>query len=160
MKSPIIVHVRRFLDNPSNPAKCYVKKGLIVINDQAFQFYPDYAKRFIVEHEKGHYYLQTFDEKKADEYALKQLALKEKNSLFNALKSVRLIARSDPEREKQLATKALIIAAENGSMKARELLGADANATGESSVEQKKNALYLVMVVVIVVISFLIFIHE
>lgn len=159
MKSPTVVHARRFLDNPSNPAKCYVKKGLIVINDEAFQFYPDYAKRFIVEHEKGHYYLQTFDEKKADAYALGQLALKEKNSLFNALKSVRLIARSDPEREQQLATKALIIAAEHGSMKARELLGSPANATGKRFVERTNSSVYL-MIGVVVVISLLIFIHE
>lgn len=130
MNEPSVIHVRRFLDNPSNPAKCYVKSGQIVVNDEAFQFYPEYTKRFILEHEKGHYYHQTFDEVIADEYALKQLALKSPNSLFNAVKSVRMIARSDPKRENELTKKALVIAAENGSQKAKELLGNSANAIG------------------------------
>lgn len=150
MESPVIVHVRKFTDNPSNPAKCYIKKGQIVVNDEAFQFYPAFAKQFILEHEKGHYYLQTFDEVAADEYALKQLALKSPNSLFNAVKSVRMIARSDPQRENQLTSKALVIAAENGSLKARELLGLSANAVGTTI---KKNNSTQVIIVALAAIA-------
>lgn len=149
MESPVIIHVRKFLDNPGNPAKCYIKKGQIVVNDEAFQFYPEYAKQFILEHEKGHYYQQTFDEVAADEYALRQLALKAPNSLFNAVQSVRMIARSDPRRENELRNKALVIAAENGSLKAREMLGLSANAVGEPS--PKSNPIQMVIVILVVI---------
>ena len=128
-----IVRYPLFPENPSNPARISLRTGVLEINEQAFAMLPEAAQRFVIQHEIGHYALQTYDEHRADEYALKKLALKRPNSLWNAIQTVRMIARDDPKREHAIEYKALKIAADDGSTEAQRLLGY-ANADGSASV--------------------------
>ena len=81
MRPHTITYLHTFPENPGNPGRCEVASGKIELNSEALRVLPDYQREFVVEHEKGHYYRQTFDEVTADAYALQQLALKKKNSL-------------------------------------------------------------------------------
>lgn len=110
-----------YFPESSSPAKVYRDKGLIVINEQEFNLLPDFAQKWVIEHEKGHYYLQTSDELKADEYALRKLALTEKGSLMKIFDALTTIAPQQ-ERHDALAVQILQIASENGSLKAKEIL--------------------------------------
>jgi len=115
-----IVEVPFFEENNS-PAKVYNKQGLIVINKQQFDLLPDFAKKWVIEHEKGHYYLQTNDEIMADRYATEQLALSEPGSLMKLYDALTSIA-PQVERHTKLAEDILIIAAQKGSKKAKQIL--------------------------------------
>lgn len=110
-----------FFEENNSPAKVYNKHGLIVINKQEFDLLPDFAKKWVIEHEKGHYYLQTNDEIMADRYATEQLALSEPGSLMKLFDALTSIA-PQAERHAKLAEDILIIAAEKGSEKAKQLL--------------------------------------
>lgn len=122
MQSPVITYLPVFPENPGNPARCEVATGNIEVNNEAFRVLPDYQREFVIEHEKGHYYRQTFDEVTADSYALQQLALKKKNSLWNYVLSVRNISHGDPRRVRAAEIGALKVAAKNGSADAQRLL--------------------------------------
>ena len=115
-----IVEVPYFEENNS-PAKVYNKQGLIVINKQEFDILPDFAKKWVIEHEKGHYYLQTDDEILADRYATEQLALSENGSLMKLYDALTSIA-PQKERHTKLIEDILIIAAQKGSEKAKQIL--------------------------------------
>lgn len=79
-------------------------------------------REFVLAHEEGHYKLQTYDELKADQYALQQLALKKKNSLWNYVKSVKSVSKNDKQRVYHAEKHALEIAANKGSSEASDLL--------------------------------------
>ena len=111
-----------FPENPSNPARCHVPTGMIEINQSRWDFLSPEERDFVLQHEIGHFKQQTFNESIADEYALKQLALKKPYSLSNFIKSVKKVARNDRKRIKNAERNALKIAAENGSKMAKELL--------------------------------------
>ncbi len=115
-----IVEVPFFEENNS-PAKVYKKQGLIVINKQEFDLLPDFAKKWVIEHEKGHYFLQTDDEVLADRYATEQLAGSEPGSLMKLYDALTSIA-PQAERHAKLAEDILIIAAQKGSDKAKQIL--------------------------------------
>lgn len=122
MKPHTITYLPTFPENPDNPGRCEVASGKIELNSEALRVLPDYQREFVMEHEKGHYYRQTFDEVTADAYALQQLALKKKNSLWNYVLSVRNISHNDPQRVRAAEIAALKIAAQNGSADAQRLL--------------------------------------
>lgn len=122
MQPHSITYLPVFPENPGNPARVEVATGIIEVNNEAFRILPDYQREFVMEHEKGHYYRQTFDEVTADAYALQQLALKKKNSLWNYVKSVRNISHGDPRRVHAAEKAALQVAAKNGSADAQRLL--------------------------------------
>ena len=125
-----------FPENPSNPARCHVPTGMIEINQSRWDFLSPEERDFVLQHEIGHFKQQTFNESIADEYALKQLALKKPYSLSNFIKSVKKVARNDRKRIKNAERNALKIAAENGSKMAKELLlhpfYANANGTNKT----------------------------
>lgn len=115
-----IVEVPFFEENNS-PAKVYKKQGIIVINKQEFDLLPEFAKKWVIEHEKGHYFLQTDDEILADRYATEQLAGSEPGSLMKLYDALTSIA-PQVERHAKLAEDILIIAAQKGSEKAKQIL--------------------------------------
>lgn len=125
-----VVHYPVFRDNPSNPARVDMGTGVVEVNDQAMMMLPDYAQRFVMAHERGHWALRSFDEQAADDYALSRSALREPESLWKHVKSVRMVAREDPGRERHAAHSALRIAAREGSEEAKRLLPLYANADG------------------------------
>ena len=136
-----------FPENPSNPARCHVPTGKIEINQSRWDFLSPEDRDFVLQHEIGHYAHQTYDESKADEYALQQLAMKKPYSLSNFIKSVRNVARHDEKRIKNAERNALKIAAENGSKKAKELLMHPfyANANGD------RKALWIFIIPILII---------
>lgn len=117
-----ITYLPVFRENPGNPGRCEVATGQIEINQQAMSVLPGYQQEYVLEHEKGHYYEQTFDEVKADAYALRQMALKKPNSLWHHVLAVRNVSHNDPRRVRAAEKAALEIAAKDGSREAQELL--------------------------------------
>lgn len=122
MQPHTITYLPVFPENPGNPARCEVATGNIEVNQEAFRILPDYQQAFVMEHEKGHYYKQSYDEVTADAYALQQLALKKKNSLWHYVLSVRNVSHGDPRRVRAAEMAALRVAAKNGSADAQRLL--------------------------------------
>ncbi len=144
MNQPTFIYLPIFNDNPDNPARCEVKTGRIEINRFMWNLLPDYQREYVLAHEKGHYYRQSFDEVEADRYALEQLKYKKPYSLWNYIKSVRAISHNDPQRCYAAEKGALEAAAAKGSAEARELLKTHysfANADGQrkSTVELPLN---------------------
>ncbi len=124
MTPPTVTYLPVFNDNPDNPARCEVKTGRIQINRLIYDLLPDYQKEFVLEHEKGHYYGQSYNEVVADRYALDRLKLRKPNSLWNYVRSVRAISHEDPVRCYAAEQGALQVAADKGSDEARQLLNA------------------------------------
>lgn len=123
-----------FEECPSNPARCHVPSGTIEINNTIWQLLTPEDREFVLQHEIGHFQQQTYDELKADDYALNKLALRKPNSLWNFYKSVRNISKNNPARIRNARYKVLSIAADNGSQEARELLKHEyAHADGNNS---------------------------
>ena len=118
-----IIEREVFPENPGNPARAWLDRGVIELNASRLRYMPDYAQEFVLEHEKGHLHLKTFDETKADAYALGSLALKKPNSLWHFIKSVKMVSRGDAQREKAAEIAALQIAAHNGSKEAKQQIG-------------------------------------
>lgn len=116
-----------FQDNPTNPARTDLSTGVIEVNLEAWNLLPEYCRRFVIYHEIGHYVLQTISETKADDYALKKMALKEPYSLRNHIDSVYLLSRDDVHRKKHALQSVLKVAAENGNDDALNLLKTQEN---------------------------------
>lgn len=133
-----VVHLPVFPENPSNPARVNMQTGVLELNDQAMALLPEYAQRFVMAHERGHWHGRTYNEHKADEYALGELALKQPNSLWHFVKSVRMVSRDDPERVNAATYKALKIAAKEGSKEAQEIINDYACADGGRSHTKKE----------------------
>ncbi len=111
-----------FPENPSNPARTNMSTGVIEVNMEAFSLLPEFCQRFVIYHEMGHYLLQTISETKADDYALRRMALKEPYSLRNHIDSVYLLARDDVRRKIHALWSVLKVAAENGNTEALQLI--------------------------------------
>lgn len=111
-----------FPGSPQNPARTDMSSGVIEINKEAFDRLPNFTQRFVIYHEMGHFLLKTFDECKADDYALKKMAFKEKYSLSNHVDSVYMMARDDVRRKKHALLSVLTLAAANGSEEALNLI--------------------------------------
>ena len=149
-----IIERETFPENPGNPARAWLDRGVIELNASRLRYMPEYAQEFVLEHEKGHLHLNTFDETKADGYALQQLALKKPNSLWHFIKSVKMVNRGDMQRERAAEMAALRVAALHGSKEAQELLGRYANATGTIKKDNKKAiAIVAILVVVTLIIN-------
>lgn len=111
-----------FPENPSNPARTDMNTGVIEINNEAFSMLPEHTRKFVIYHEIGHYLLQTYDEREADDYALKKMALKSKYSLKHHIDSVYLIARDDIRRKRHALLSVLTLLAGTGDSEAIEML--------------------------------------
>lgn len=122
-----------FPENPSNPARCHVPTGRIEINRSRWDLLTEAERDFVLQHEVGHYACQTFDEKRADDYALRRLAGKKPYSLINFVRAVRSISRNDAERVRHAERRALQVAAEAGSSEARRLLSLPLYAAADGS---------------------------
>ena len=152
-----------FPECPTNPARCNLQTGEIEINQARFSTLTDAQKEFVLWHEIGHYKLHTFNELKADRYALEQMALKKPYSLTNYLRAISEVSNNNYERLTQAKYDTLHIAALNGSIEAQKLLKEYnakqyANADGKNSLhdlhnnEQNNRILYLEIAVIIIVI--------
>lgn len=111
-----------FPDNPGNPARVDMTSGTIEINKEMFSILPDYTQRFILYHEAAHYVLKTYDECKADDYALKRMAFKQAYSLKHHIDSVYMLARDDVNRKIHALKSVLVLMAKTGNIEAIELL--------------------------------------
>ncbi|MHA7109244.1 hypothetical protein ACRTDU_03910 [Sunxiuqinia elliptica] len=78
-----------FVDNmEGTPARVRRDTGEIFLNREIWFSLPEPYRRFILEHEKGHYYLQTTNELLADQYAFEQVAGTFKGSLLQMVKTL------------------------------------------------------------------------
>ena len=111
-----------FPENPQNPARTVMSTGVIEINKEAFARLPKFTQQWVIYHEMGHFMLKTFDECKADDYALKRMAFKEKYSLSNHVDSVYMMARDDVRRKRHALLSVLTLAAANGNEEAMNLI--------------------------------------
>lgn len=129
-----------FPENPGNPARCHVPTGRIDINRQVWDVLTPEQQQFVLQHELGHYRLQTYDEVEADGYALSRLALRKPNSLWDYVTSVRAISHDNPRRVEAAQRGALRVAARDGSAKAAELLRQLGWAAADGSTERPRKA--------------------
>ncbi len=150
-----IIHFPIFPESPTNPARVDVRSGVIEINDARWRTLSDAEKSFVLQHEVGHYKEHTLDEVKADQYALRQLALKKPYSLRDYLNAVDEVSYSNERRVNQAKYDVLRIAADNGSAQARELLSKYAAADG-SMPRSSNRWLWMVALIVLVGALFLI----
>lgn len=154
---PVIRILPTFPERPTNPAKCYVATGVIELNAARMRQLTPEAREYVLQHEIGHYVNQSFDEVKADEYALQQLALKKPYSLRNYLDAVNEVSYGNRVRVNQAKIDVLRIAAEQGSEKAKELLCrmgcacADGEADNDSS---RKKAIVLAVSICLILLVF------
>lgn len=145
-----IIHFPIFPESPTNPARVDVRSGVIEINDARWRTLSDEQKAFVLQHEVGHYKEQTLDEVKADQYALRQLALKKPYSLRDYLNAVDEVSYGDEQRVNQAKLDVLRIAADNGSENARKLLNLYAAADGN---KVRSGNLWMWMVALIVLVG-------
>lgn len=100
----------RFVDRSvlgNCPASVDMSSGLIDINKSVWSKYTPFEQQFIVEHENGHYFMQTDDEKEADLYALRKMAGTEKNSLKRCIKALAKVGVFETSRMNQIYIEAL-----------------------------------------------------
>lgn len=91
------------------PAQVYMDSGIIEINGDIWDKYTDFQKEFIIQHEVGHFELQTDSETKADNYALKQVYGKAPQSLKKSIQALHKIGVIDNERFRNLYIETLKI---------------------------------------------------
>ena len=72
----------------STPARVNRLTGEIVVSKKFWEKLPKPYRRFIIEHEKGHYHLQTTNELAADRYAFEKMAGKFHKSLKTMVKTL------------------------------------------------------------------------
>ena len=90
----------------STPASVDRMTGIIYINPDVFYQLTPFQQKFVLQHELGHYNLQTTSEIEADAYAFDQLAGTEYRSLKQALGSISEVL-SDENHTKQERYEAL-----------------------------------------------------
>ncbi len=129
-----IVVLPRFRHSPGNPARCHIPTGTIEINGALWPFLTPEQQEFVLNHERGHRDLKTYNEVEADNYALNKMALKKPYSLRNHIDSVKTISKGNQERVHNAQVMALRVAAKDGSTEAARLLQLPmyANATGNN----------------------------
>ena len=115
------------------PAAVHMDTGIKEINTSVWNNYSEFEKRFILEHENGHYILQTDDESEADKYALEKVYGKYHKSLKRSIATLHKIGIIDQDRMRQLYIEALKIDVQkNGNKKAaKELNNLGLNAMKE-----------------------------
>lgn len=153
MKNGItITYLPNFPERPTNPARCNIKTGQIEINARRWKELSPETKDFVLQHEIGHYKYHTFDEVKADQYALSQLALQKPYSLRDYLNSVNEVSYGNPKRVNQAKLDVLQIAAENGSEEAKMLLGRYAAADGKERSKHVFLGVFIVFAILCLII--------
>ncbi len=99
--------------------------GVVTVN-KAFTKLPLFTQNFIIQHEKGHFFLHTKNEFLADKYAFEQLAGKEKRSLKNSIKTLAntlpFNTREHTRRLEALIKLAALYDYKNGNKKALKLM--------------------------------------
>lgn len=130
-----IVYLPNF-GQSGNPARCHVPTGKIEINGAVWPYLTDSQREYILNHERGHRDLHTYSETDADNYALKRMALKKPNSLFEHYKNVKFVSNNNEERVHNAKIETLRIAANEGSSQAKSILGY-ANADGNNTRQLK-----------------------
>lgn len=148
-----IVHFPIFPESPTNPARVDVRTGVVEINDARWKQLSEEEKAFVLLHERGHYQGQTFDEVKADQYALSQLALKKPYSLRNYLYAVNNISYGNTRRVNQAKYDVLRIAADNGSKEAQKLLDRYSIASADGGKTFEVNPAIWITAMVIVLLA-------
>lgn len=100
------------------PAQVYRSDGTIEINRDVWNRYNEFDQKFIIEHERGHYILQTDSETDADAYALRRLYGTAPQSLKRSLRTLNRLPIIDYDRKKALYIEALRIDAKNNNKEA------------------------------------------
>ena len=98
-----------FAEMGNNPASVEMDSRDLILNRDRFPTLPNFTKKFIIEHEKGHLNYDTDSEQLADEYALQSLYKSEKKSLKKSIKALVDILPEDDQRIETLYNKALEI---------------------------------------------------
>lgn len=146
-----VIKLPVFPESPTNPARVNVRTGEIEINAKRFDSLGRWTQEFVMLHEEGHYKEKTFDEVKADQYALSRLALKHPYSLRDYLAAVREVSYNNPRRVNQAQHDVLEIAAQDGSKEAQELLNRYYYAAADGGCKPKANVLRYVIPICIIV---------
>jgi len=89
------------------PASVDMNEGIIEINEDVWDHYDDFQKRFILFHEEAHYVLQTDSEQAADTYALRQVAGKYPRSLARSIETLFKVGICNDERYDNIYREAL-----------------------------------------------------
>lgn len=154
----------QFVDNipgSTTPARVFHKTGIIQVNMSRWPYLPEFTRKFILEHEKGHYYGNTNNEFVADKYAFDTLKLTEPYSLRNSVKALSdVLPMTTPEQTRRVDNaiiRALIVDAKKNP-KARAALqqyypNIPVNFEGESSQVDTKTILIILAVLIAVVIG-------
>lgn len=114
------------------PAEVDMETGDIWINTDVWDGYTEAEKRFILQHEAGHYAMQTGSEQEADAYALEQNFGQICDSLRSSFTALDKADVNNEERWNALYINALEIDARNGNTRA-------ANELKQLSNNQMKN---------------------
>ena len=102
------------------PASVQMDSGLIEINADVWDRYSDFEKSFIIEHEIGHFTLQTDNETEADIYALHRVYKTVPGSLKKSLETLYKIGVITGDRLENLYKEALRIdVLDNGNVNAK-----------------------------------------
>ena len=117
-----VVYLPNFPENPSNPARANLVTNEIEINLFAWQFLSPKEREFVMLHEIGHLKKHTFDESVADKYALNNMKFSKEYTLYDFIKTIRMIAKDDPNREKNAEIMCLEKESKKGNEKAKKLL--------------------------------------
>ena len=127
-----IVYLPNF-GHSGNPARCHVPTGVIEINGAVWPYLTDSQREYILNHERGHRDLHTYSETDADNYALKRMALKKPNSLFEHYQNVKSVSNNNEERVHNAIIETLRIAAKEGSSYAKNILAINGYANADGS---------------------------
>ncbi len=152
MSQPTIRILPTFPERPTNPARCYVRNGVIEINAARFSQLSPFERNYVLLHETGHYVNQSFNEVAADRYALKHLAFKQPYSLRNYLQAVNEISYGNAERVGNAKKDVLVLAAGRGSEKAKSLLRSHGIAAADGSAGGGASGWYWAVGVVVAVV--------
>lgn len=83
------------------PAAVIMDTGTIQVNRDVWYRYTPFEQQFIIEHERGHYMLQTSSEELADRYALRQMYGSETGSLKKSIGTLVKMGRAIPSSRVQ-----------------------------------------------------------
>ena len=145
-----ITYLPVFPERPTNPARTNVRTGEIEINAKRWKELRPETQEYVLLHEIGHFKEKTFDEVKADRYALRHLALKKPYSLWNYYQSVNEVSYGNPERMAAAQKDVISIAADKGSTKAKKILNLYAAADG--TIHESRLKYYILAVVLLVMV--------
>lgn len=99
----------------SCPAEIDMESGVISINKDVWEKYDSFEKKFIIQHELGHFNLQTDDEQAADRYAIERVYKTDEQSLKRSLQTLYKVGIIDTQRMWQLYIEALKLDSRDGN---------------------------------------------